>query len=516
MAIPLVGQGFQAVGEGFRDVGQGVGKIGNKMVGGFKGAFGGKHSRDPSQADGAGEQGTQGEQPVHLSPVSADYEPRGTSADTYDTFTPLNEPSKDKKKTQQSSPEPISPQSTEHKTEHKTKRKPTMAPLQIIKDSPFNPVRRLSDFASPQPFRAEGEEFPMEVADPEEIKYDMVGVYREDFLEDDEDALWRKYIKPKDRETMRIPLFNKSWWPSLPLIGKKVDTIYHCRKELARLNHEIADDQANEERFPLMNSAFIQFNHQVAAHMACQSLSHHIPRQMAPRTVEVNPNYVIWDNLTMKWWTRYVRTFGVVAAIVGLIIFWGIPVSFTGALSQVHQLTDDLPWLAWMEDLPGWLLSFIQGVLPPLFLAVLFAVLPILLRFMAELTGVTTTGERELMVQNFYFAFVFIQLFLVVSISSGISSTIEGILNDPVSIPQTLGSNLPKAANYFFSYMILQAFSISSGTLLQIAVVAILLFSRFLDTTPRQKVSRVLARPGINWGNMIPVYTNFGSIGEYN
>ncbi|KAF2269814.1 DUF221-domain-containing protein [Lojkania enalia] len=501
--IPILGGGIQAVGDGVRDVGHGVGKFSSKMVGGFKGAFGGKRegNRHPPQFDG------QDDRPVS-SPTTAEYEPRGPSSDTY---APLNASPKEKYDPEGTASGPHSPQSMEKMGPPVT---PKTDPLKVIKESPFNPIRRMSDFVSPQPFRAEGEEYPLEADEKKEkIAYEYAGVFKEESEEDDESALWREYIKPKDRETMRVPLFSMSWWPSLPLIGKKVDTIYYCRKELARLNHEIAQDQAHPERFPLMNSAFIQFNHQVAAHMACQSVSHHIPRQMAPRTVEVNPNYVLWDNLTMKWWARYIRTFSVVVLIVALVIFWGIPVSFTGALSQIHSLTDTLPWLNWLEDLPGWLISFIQGVLPPLFLAILFAVLPILLRFLAELTGVTTSGERELLVQNFYFAFVFVQLFLVVSISTGITSTIQKIIDNPVSIPETLAQNLPRSANYFYSYMILQAFSISSGTLLQIAAVLILLVSRFIDTTPRQKVSRVLSRPGINWGNMIPVYTNFGAIG---
>ncbi|KAF2865123.1 hypothetical protein BDV95DRAFT_531691 [Massariosphaeria phaeospora] len=496
--IQFVGQGIQAVGEGIRD----VGKFGNKMVGGFRGAFGGKHERhEPApQVDGPHDR------PVS-SPVSPEFETRGASTDTY---TPLNDPAKEKYRPTATASEPNSPQSMENPPKTADS---TIAPLRAFKNSAFNPVRQLSDFASPQPFRTEGEEFPIEIDTTEKIKYNYTGIYREDFVEDDDSAIWRRYIKPKDRETMRVPLLDKSWWPSLPLLGKKVDTVYYCRKELARLNHEITLDQANPERFPLMNSAFIQFNHQVAAHMACQSLSHHIPRQMSPRTVEVNPNYVLWDNLTMSWWMRYARTFGVVAAIVGLIIFWGIPVSFTGALSQINTLTDDFKWLAWIESLPPWLISFVQGVLPPLFLAILFVILPIILRSLAEATGTTTTGERELLVQNFYFAFVFIQLFLVVSISTGLTGTLEKLLANPISVPQTLAENLPKSANYFFSYMILQAFSISSGTLLQVGAVIMLLFSRFLDTTPRQKVSRVLERPGINWGNMIPVYTNFGAIG---
>jgi hypothetical protein len=513
LPIPFVGQGIHAVGEGFRDVGQGVDRFNKRMLVGFKGALGrdNKHAQAPPQVDGTFDV-------PGSSPTSADFAPRGASSDTY---TRLAGPDKEKYESDGTTAElKVADAAEAEKAKQDDPEQSEKAP----KTTGFHPFQRLKgaylgqgDFASPQPFQKDGQRPIMELkeAEKDKIKYDTTGLWNDAFAEDDENALWRTYIKPKDRDTMRLPLFNKSWWPSLPLIGKKVDTIYYCRKELARLNAEIGDDQAHEERFPLMNSAFIQFNHQVAAHMACQSVSHHIPRQMTPRTVEVNPMYVLWDNLSMKWWERYLRMLGVILLIVGLVIFWGIPVSFTGALSQINTLTDKLPWLGFINKLPPWFVSFVQGVLPPLFLAILFVVLPILLRFLAGLTGTTTAGERELLVQNFYFAFVFVQLFLVVSISTGITTAIQGLVDNPISAPQVLAENLPKSANYFFSYMILQALSISSGTLLQIGAVVVIVFLRFLDTTPREKVSRVLSRPGINWGTMIPVYTNFGAIGKY-
>jgi hypothetical protein len=514
--LPFLGEGMHAMGEGFRDVGQGVDRFNKKVYGGMRGVFGGKpRQAGQSRSTGQVQPTLDGNDEVSVDAgEDADFHQRGASSDTH---TPLA--SKEKYGSDGTITQPNSPQ-TDLKApataKDETDQKNTVTPAW---KHPFNKIKAVyvgqGDFISPKPFEKEGEELPLEVKDPSKIKYDLSGLYDESMEEDGEDALWRKYMKPKDRETMRLPIFNVSWWPSLPLIGKKVDTIYHCRKELARLNAEIADDQAHPERFPLMNSAFIQFNHQVAAHMACQSLSHHIPRQMNPRTVEVNPNYVLWDNLTMKWWERYLRMFGVILLIIGLVIFWGIPVSFTGALSQIDSLTKTLPWLGFINTLPDWVVSLVQGVLPPAFLAILFAILPLLLRFLAGLTGTTTSGERELLVQNFYFAFVFVQLFLVVSISTGITSTIDKLINDPLSVPQTLAQNLPKAANYFFSYMILQALSISSGTLLQIGAVVVIIFLRFLDTTPREKVSRVLQRPGINWGTMIPVYTNFAAIGKF-
>ncbi|KAJ8108108.1 hypothetical protein OPT61_g8399 [Boeremia exigua] len=509
--IPFVGQGLHAMGDGIRDVGQGVGNLNKKLYGGFKGAFTGKDRQGHPQPH----MDSSPDRPIS-SPTSADFVQRGASSDTY---SPLAAPDQDHLNSERTVTQTSTPDEKQKRKHHKEPKehKEKKSVLEKLGDSrlnPLRPLRRMSDdFASPQPFRKPGEELPEDLNEPVKVNYDLRGVYDVNSVEDDETALWRTYITPKDRETMRLPLFSWDWWPSIPLIGKKVDTIYHCRKELARLNAEIDEDQAHPERYPLMNSAFIQFNHQVAAHMACQSLSHHVPRQMNPRTVEVNPNYVLWDNLTMKWWERYIRLFGVIVLIVGLIIFWGIPVSFTGALSQISTLTDELPFLSFLNDMPGWAISFVQGVLPPLFLAILFAVLPIILRFLAGATGTTTSGERELLVQNFYFAFVFVQLFLVVSLSTGITATIQKITNDPISVPQTLAENLPKAANYFFSYMILQAFSISSGTLLQIGAVAIIILFGFFDTTPRQKVSRVLNRSGINWGTMIPVYTNFGAIG---
>jgi len=513
LPIAFLGDGIHAVGEGFRDVGEGVDRFNKKVYGGMRGVFVGKQRRVQPQNQESTNGNVDGSDDVPgSSPVSADFRQRGASTDT---DTPLAN-----KETYGSDGTVTDPNSPKADLKAPAAEAEKQKPANIGGwKHPFQTLKAIylghGDFVSPKPFQKEGEELPLEVKDPDKIKYNMAGLYDESMQEDGEDALWRQYLKPKDRETMRIPLFNLSWWPSIPLVGKKVDTIYHCRKELARLNAEIADDQAHPERFPLMNSAFIQFNHQVAAHMACQSLSYHIPRQMNPRTVEVNPNYVIWENLTMKWWERYLRMFGVVLLIVGLIIFWGIPVTFTGALSQIETLTDTLHWLRWLNNLPGWALSFIQGVLPPAFLAILFAVLPLILRFLAGFTGTTTFGERELLVQNFYFAFVFVQLFLVVSISTGITATIDTLLHDPTSVPQTLAKNLPKAANYFFSYMILQSLSISSGTLLQIGAVVVIIFLRFLDTTPREKVSRVLQRPGINWGTMIPVYTNFGAIGTF-
>jgi len=345
-------------------------------------------------------------------------------------------------------------------------------------------------------------------SDTGSVKY-----YSED---DDRDATWRKYLKPKDRDTMRLPIFGWTWMIALPLVGKKVDTIYYCRKEVARLNVEIEDDQRHPEKFPIMNSAFVQFNLQVAAHMACQSVNHHMPKQMAPRMVEISPDDVIWDNMSITWWQSYIRTFVVLAMICGLVIGWAIPVSFTGTLSQIEYLSSTISWLGWIQKLPPWLLAVIQGILPQALLAVLLLLLPMILRLLAKTQGVPTGVSVEISVQKFYFAFLFVQVFLVVSISSTITTVVQQIANSPQSIPTILAENIPKAANYFFSYLLLQALSTSAGALLQVfELISWFILGPLMDSTARQKWSRQINLPQTQWGSFFPVYTNLAAIGSY-
>lgn len=349
--------------------------------------------------------------------------------------------------------------------------------------------------------KSKGEEYPI--------------AYNENFdNEDYGEPLWKEYIRPKDRDTMRLPIFGWSWMPSIWLLGKKVDTIDHCRKEVARLNLEIEIDQQHPERFPLMNSAFIQFNNQVAAHMACQAVSHHLPKQMAPRVVEISPDDVIWDNMSIKWWERYLRTFGIITLVCAMVVGWAFPVAFTGLLSQLSYLEGAFTWLSWLGDLPDWFISACQGILPALCLAILMALLPLILRFLSRAQGISTGMSIELTVQNYYFAFLFVQLFLVVTIASSFSTIIDRI-TDVTSWPELLASNIPKSSNYFFSYMILQAMSVSAGALVQIfSLVSWFILAPLLDSTARKKWARTTNLNQMQWGTFFPVYTTLASIGK--
>nr|POF24041.1 uncharacterized protein rsn1 [Quercus suber]POF24055.1 uncharacterized protein rsn1 [Quercus suber] len=396
---------------------------------------------------------------------------------------------------------------------------------------------------SPQPHTADEDEFPLNastvrarpVAEPEKEKStksswkhklafwkhsdEKAEVYpsavdsRWD-KDQDEEPRWRHYIEPKERETMRLPIIFPSWFPGLPLIGEKVDRIYHLRRELARLNLEIETDQDNIEKFPRMNSAFIQFNHQVAAHMACQSLSHHIPQQMAPRLVEISPDDVLWDNMSIKWWERYVRGGIVLAVIVGLIILYAVPVAFTSLIANVDQLAATFKWLHWLQNFPRIAKSIIEGIIPPILLSVILALVPIIIRFLVKNQGVPTGNSRETGVQLWYFGFLFFQVFFVVTLSSGLTQFFSELARNPGSVVSQLAQNLPKASNYFFNYLMVQSLSNGASALLQIgALVGWFIFGPIFDSTPRSKWRRQTKLSNIQWGSFFPPFANFAAIG---
>ncbi|KAK4165862.1 hypothetical protein QBC43DRAFT_207224 [Cladorrhinum sp. PSN259] len=333
----------------------------------------------------------------------------------------------------------------------------------------------------------------------------------------EEGAEWKRWLKPKERPHHRAPRFDwtPSWLPGLPFISPKVDTIYWCREQLAQLNMEIDEDQKHPERYPVMNAAFIQFNHQVAAHMACQAVTHHVPKHMAPRMVEISPDDVIWDNMALMWWNEWLRRVIVFAIVTGMVLLWAFPVAWTASLAQIDALIENYKWLSFLaaSKTVNNLIKAVAGVLPALVLSIILSLVPVILDVLAGFQGSKTGSRKSEIVQIYYFAFLFFQVFLIVSIASGTFQVIDELSKNVGSTTEILAKNLPKAANYFFAYMILQALSTSSGTLLQVGTLVIWYFwARIVDNTARAKWQRNTKLPSVNWGSFFPVYTNFACI----
>lgn len=104
-------------------------------------------------------------------------------------------------------------------------------------------------------------------------------------------------------------------------------------------------------------------------------------------------------------------------------------------------------------------------------------------------------------------------MFLVVSISGGLVGFISDAAESPKSVPSQLAQTLPKAANYFMSYVLVKALTGSSSALLQPVTLCAQLISGSRDVTPRQKWQRQARLASIEWARLFPPLTNIAVIG---
>ena len=115
-------------------------------------------------------------------------------------------------------------------------------------------------------------------------------------------------------------------------------------------------------------------------------------------------------------------------------------------------------------------------------------VIPALLRKLAVLVGTPTRSKRELVTQDFYFTFLVIELVLVTAISTGIANVVPTIIKEPNNVPTILAKNLPKSANYFFNYLVVQGLSFSGSVLFQyLRILYITTIWPWFTQTPREE-----------------------------
>ncbi|KAF8068760.1 hypothetical protein FPV67DRAFT_1088897 [Lyophyllum atratum] len=331
----------------------------------------------------------------------------------------------------------------------------------------------------------------------------------------------------------------------IPFFGKKVDTIEWAREEIRvctelldegraviendgkgvadrsdERGDKIEDDKAISEgakhgkgkaepkSYPPLNSAFVTFHKQIAAHLAMQVLTHHEPYRMNGKYVEVSPEDVIWSNLGMNPYEQKLRKAISYAATAGLIILWAFPVAFVGIVSNVPALCVSTAWLAWICKLPAVVVGIISGILPPVLLAVLMMLLPIILRLLARFEGIPKYTGLELSLMTRFFIFQVIHSFLIVTLSSGIIKALDPIIKNPTSVAPLLAQNLPGASTFFLTYIVLQGLSGVAGGFLQIVPLIIYYVKLFiLGSTPRAVYNIKYGLRNVAWGTTFPGVT---------
>ncbi|KAL9014700.1 MAG: hypothetical protein Q9173_000649 [Seirophora scorigena] len=358
----------------------------------------------------------------------------------------------------------------------------------------------------------------------EQARMSIASAFEQDCYE--EKQLWQEYLKPSAASLITLIQGKDDEWRPTSLFRfwvsgekRKVPKVAWLRAEIARLTVRIdallpkLDD---EELFEKQNSAFIQFDRQMAAHMACSLVSHNKAGRMSPRFLEVAPHEVIWANMGVTSRGRVIRTCIALVLFTGILLLWSIPTTILTSLSQLASLRDSVSWLFWLQNWPSWIIGLISGPLVSILLALLIQlVVPALARKLAVLVGAPTRSKRELITQDFYFTFLFVELVLLTAVSSSVVKIVPLIIDNPVSIPTLLATNVPTSANYFFNYLIVQSLGFSGSILFQyLRILYISLIWPCFTQTPREEAWLQTTIPHQMWGNVYSLFTNFAVIGE--
>ncbi|KAK8150612.1 hypothetical protein G3M48_000485 [Beauveria asiatica] len=235
---------------------------------------------------------------------------------------------------------------------------------------------------------------------------------------------------------------------------------------------------------PSMHSVLLEFHSPLAPPIAANMAFKDKTDDCFP-IMAVSEDDVINGNICTGAWARQgIRSTVVNLTLAAMIVLWAVPVASTAALGQIDTLIRTQPWLSFVnrhETLHRFLAA-VAAITPGLALSLLLHILPVILIWLAQLGGAKLQSQRAELVQKLYFVFLFIQMVMVVSLASFFTSSVPQYLRNLEEL-QSVGAilalftqNLPSAANYFFSYLILQSLSRSAGNMLQVERLLIFLW----------------------------------------
>ncbi|RAL06473.1 putative DUF221 membrane protein [Aspergillus homomorphus CBS 101889] len=260
---------------------------------------------------------------------------------------------------------------------------------------------------------------------------------------------------------------------------------FHVKRRMQHLRTELQHSRS---------IAIVQFPSLLAAHLCLQVQLGQKPSTMGTRVIDQST--IIDSRVCRGRASIIIQNCLTTVFLISCSLVWVVPIAMTGLLSQVVYLQSLSAFVARLSE---YQLGFIQALLPQVALAALMCGFPLMISWFSKLFCVYSDASRQVLVQRHYFFFLYVQVFLVVSISSSLTTMIPDMIRDIQAIPALLARNLPKACDYFYSYLLMQAVTQ--------CVLAFFQLPRSLweMLTTKPKTS---TRTMITWNLIYPVLTN--------
>ncbi|CCD23906.1 Spo75p NDAI_0C02460 [Naumovozyma dairenensis CBS 421] len=295
-------------------------------------------------------------------------------------------------------------------------------------------------------------------------------------------------------------------------ISEKWEKEYY-QLETGHQNFITSNRHANPDAY--LEKVFIQFDTVETAHVFGQLLLFQHHKEWNNVVIGPNPNDIRWSNITRtNSYAIFLRSVAANILSILTIIGWIIPVGLIGLISQI-------PYLRSPVKLPSVIINnteFINDMLMSIFsvmtLVFLTEVVPYIFRWFSLLKVCKTGVEIQIDIQRWFFIFLFVHIFLVVTISSGLSFIIESLVNNPVSIPSLLAHDLPKSSNFLCSFVLMRGLAYAGGNIIRMKeLLCELLYYKPFIYTPHKRFERLKTSLSFQWGAIYPIFSVIGCIG---
>lgn len=287
---------------------------------------------------------------------------------------------------------------------------------------------------------------------------------------------------------------------------------YRKSIKLKYQSFEFSDETQN------IKNVVIKFDNVYLADYFCQILVSSSFKNTKSLERNINADNIIWANLNFHNSSLIFLSHCLVNVVQTVIIIsWIVPVAFLGIIFQIPYLTKKIPLLRQTYNFSEFISSIMNHLIPILTLILLTDVVPEIFRWLIKFKFYSTFSKVELNLQKWFYLFSFVQIFIVVTISSSISAILEQIVTNPTNIPNILASNFPQCSNFFVSFVMVRGLGYSISNLLQWPrlfkwVYDTKIFISSKKSTPRKQCETLSNTLVYQWGAIYPIFTLLATI----
>ncbi|KAF3771972.1 hypothetical protein EJ110_NYTH59069 [Nymphaea thermarum] len=240
----------------------------------------------------------------------------------------------------------------------------------------------------------------------------------------------------------------------LGLIGQKVDTIEFCNQQIKELTPKLEAEQKTTLKEKQLASAIVFFNSWPAAVSASQTI-HSQPLDKWSVMAAPEPRELLWENLSIPFFVRLVRQYAIYVVVFFTIFFYMIPITFISAFTTLANLRKNLPFSKPIVD-QAEIKTVLEAFLPQIALLVFLAILPMILLALSKLEGIPSLSHAIRAASGKYFYFTVLNVFIGVTLASGLFKSFKQFVKHANTIVPTLGKSLPGSTNFFITYVALK------------------------------------------------------------